>query len=386
MSTDGSDVSRTADLPSRAQVVIVGGGVIGCSIAYHLAHLGWTDVVLLEQHQLTAGTTWHAAGLITSAGMADETSLFMSRYSRDLYARLEEETGHSTGFRPDRPPAPRDQRAAAGGPAPRGRLDARLRRRRRGDLRQGAPGPVADAAYGRRALGLLRRRRGTRRPGGCRDLAGQGRAGPGRPGRRGSHRDRRRDGARSRHRGPHRPRPHRDRPRGQRGRDVGPPVRRAGRGPRAQPGGRALLPDHRGHPRARPRPAGRRGPGPLRLLPARGRRDAGRALRAGRRAVVAGRGARDASRSARCRPTGTGWSPSSASPWTASRRCPRSGSGRSSAARSRSPPTCTRCSAQRPSWTATSSRPAELPGHPARRRRRQRPRAAGSSTARRRWT
>jgi 4-methylaminobutanoate oxidase (formaldehyde-forming) len=88
------------ELPDRARVVIVGGGVIGCSIAYHLAHLGWTDVVLLEQHQLTAGTTWHAAGLITSAGMTDETALFFSRYSRDLYARLEEETGHSTGFRP----------------------------------------------------------------------------------------------------------------------------------------------------------------------------------------------------------------------------------------------------------------------------------------------
>jgi heterotetrameric sarcosine oxidase gamma subunit len=87
-------------VPARARVVIVGGGVIGCSIAYHVAHLGWTDVVLLEQHQLTAGTTWHAAGLITSAGMTDETSLFFSRYSRDLYARLEQETGHSTGFRP----------------------------------------------------------------------------------------------------------------------------------------------------------------------------------------------------------------------------------------------------------------------------------------------
>ena len=87
-------------VPERAQVVIVGGGVIGCSIAYHLAHLGWTDVVLLEQHALTAGTTWHAAGLITSAGMTDETSLFFSRYSRDLYSRLEAETGHSTGFRP----------------------------------------------------------------------------------------------------------------------------------------------------------------------------------------------------------------------------------------------------------------------------------------------
>ena len=70
------------------------------SIAYHLAHLGWTDIVLLEQHELTAGTTWHAAGLITSAGMTDETALFLSRYSRDLYERLETETGHSTGFNP----------------------------------------------------------------------------------------------------------------------------------------------------------------------------------------------------------------------------------------------------------------------------------------------
>jgi heterotetrameric sarcosine oxidase gamma subunit len=99
---DGTGETSAAGraIPSRAQVVIVGGGVIGCSIAYHLAHLGWTDVVLLEQHQLTAGTTWHAAGLITSAGMTDETALFFSRYSRDLYARLEQETGHSTGFRP----------------------------------------------------------------------------------------------------------------------------------------------------------------------------------------------------------------------------------------------------------------------------------------------
>ena len=86
-------------IPERARAVIVGGGVTGCSIAYHLAHLGWTDIVLLEQNRLTAGTTWHAAGLITSAGMTDETALFFSRYSRELYARLEAETGHSTGYR-----------------------------------------------------------------------------------------------------------------------------------------------------------------------------------------------------------------------------------------------------------------------------------------------
>ena len=88
------------DLPPRSQVVVVGGGVIGSSVAYHLAHLGVSDVLLLERHELTAGTTWHAAGLITSAGMTDETSLWMARYARELYTRLEAETGHSTGFRP----------------------------------------------------------------------------------------------------------------------------------------------------------------------------------------------------------------------------------------------------------------------------------------------
>ncbi|MFI5067494.1 MAG: FAD-dependent oxidoreductase, partial [Streptosporangiales bacterium] len=62
-------------------------------------HLGWTDVVVRVQHRLTAGTARHAAGLFTAAGMTDETALFFSRYSRDLYARLEAETGHSTGFR-----------------------------------------------------------------------------------------------------------------------------------------------------------------------------------------------------------------------------------------------------------------------------------------------
>jgi 4-methylaminobutanoate oxidase (formaldehyde-forming) len=88
------------ELPERAQVVIVGGGVIGCSIAYHLAKLGRRDVVLLEKNALTAGTTWHAAGLITAAGHKDETSLWMSVYSRDLYASLERETGLATGFVP----------------------------------------------------------------------------------------------------------------------------------------------------------------------------------------------------------------------------------------------------------------------------------------------
>lgn len=87
-------------IPDRARVVIIGGGVIGSSVAYHLAKLGWSDVVLLEQNQLTSGTTWHAAGLIVSGGMTTETLAWMAKYSRDLIESLESETGLSTGFRP----------------------------------------------------------------------------------------------------------------------------------------------------------------------------------------------------------------------------------------------------------------------------------------------
>jgi 4-methylaminobutanoate oxidase (formaldehyde-forming) len=81
-------------------VVVVGGGIIGCSVAYHLAHLGWRDVVLLERDRLTSGTTWHAAGLIVTFGSTSETSTEMRKYTRDLYARLEAETGLATGFKP----------------------------------------------------------------------------------------------------------------------------------------------------------------------------------------------------------------------------------------------------------------------------------------------
>jgi len=86
-------------LPSRAQILIIGGGVIGTSIAYHLAKLGCRDVLLLERDRLTSGTTWHAAGLIASGGLTTETALWAERYSRDLYIRLESETGVATGFR-----------------------------------------------------------------------------------------------------------------------------------------------------------------------------------------------------------------------------------------------------------------------------------------------
>ena len=91
-----------ADLPfpTHARVVIVGGGVIGTSIAYHLALMGWKDIVLLERDRLTSGTTWHAAGLMVTFGSTSETSTEMRKYTRDLYGRLEAETGQATGFSP----------------------------------------------------------------------------------------------------------------------------------------------------------------------------------------------------------------------------------------------------------------------------------------------
>ncbi len=86
------------DLPKQARVVIIGGGVVGCSVAYHLTKLGWTDVVLLERRQLTCGTTWHAAGLIGQLrATANLTKL--AKYSAELYGGLEAETGVATGYR-----------------------------------------------------------------------------------------------------------------------------------------------------------------------------------------------------------------------------------------------------------------------------------------------
>ena len=87
-------------LPSHARVVIIGGGVIGTSIAYHLAAMGCTDVLLLERDRLTSGTTWHAAGLMVTFGSLSETSTELRKYSKALYSRLEAETGQATGFSP----------------------------------------------------------------------------------------------------------------------------------------------------------------------------------------------------------------------------------------------------------------------------------------------
>src|SRR5256886_3594528 len=92
--------STHTTVPTHARVVVVGGGVIGTSVLYHLALLGWKDLVLLERDRLTCGTTWHAAGLMVTFGSTSETSTEMRQYSRALYARLEAETGQSTGFAP----------------------------------------------------------------------------------------------------------------------------------------------------------------------------------------------------------------------------------------------------------------------------------------------
>ncbi|MBL9063282.1 FAD-dependent oxidoreductase [Tabrizicola sp.] len=87
-----------AEIPTKARAVVIGGGVSGCSVAYHLAKAGWTDVVLLERRKLTSGTTWHAAGLIGQLrGSANMTRL--AKYSADLYRGLEAETGVATGMK-----------------------------------------------------------------------------------------------------------------------------------------------------------------------------------------------------------------------------------------------------------------------------------------------
>ena len=88
----------TKKIPQSAKVVIIGGGVAGCSVAYHLSKFGWKDIVLLERDQLTSGTTWHAAGLIGQLG-SSATITKLRNYSLNLYKQLEKETGLSTGLK-----------------------------------------------------------------------------------------------------------------------------------------------------------------------------------------------------------------------------------------------------------------------------------------------
>ena len=85
-------------MPSRAETVVIGGGIVGCSVAYHLAQLGHRDVLLLEQNQLGSGTTWHAAGMIGRLRTSNSLTE-INRYSAELYSRLFEETGHDIGWK-----------------------------------------------------------------------------------------------------------------------------------------------------------------------------------------------------------------------------------------------------------------------------------------------
>ena len=85
-------------LPTHARVVVIGGGIVGCSVAYHLTRLGWRDVVLLERRDLSCGTTWHAAGLVGQLRSSHNLTR-LARYGAVLYERLEAETGQATGFR-----------------------------------------------------------------------------------------------------------------------------------------------------------------------------------------------------------------------------------------------------------------------------------------------
>ena len=88
----------TPDLPDRTEVLVIGGGIVGCSVAYHLTRRGITDVTVIEQGKLTGGTTWHAAGLVSQLKSSHSLTA-LATYSARLYEELEDETGQATGYR-----------------------------------------------------------------------------------------------------------------------------------------------------------------------------------------------------------------------------------------------------------------------------------------------
>src|SRR5258708_38174700 len=99
LAPQGQRARGARTIPDRAQVIVVGGGIIGTSVAYHLAHMGMKDVLLLERDRLASGTTWHAAGLMATFGSTSQTSTELRQYTWDLYSRLEAETGLATGLK-----------------------------------------------------------------------------------------------------------------------------------------------------------------------------------------------------------------------------------------------------------------------------------------------
>ena len=97
-STTASPGTPGAGIPAQARVVVIGGGIVGTSVAYHLTERGWSDVVLLERKRLTSGTTWHAAGLVGQI-RATYNMTVLAKYALELFPELERRTGMGTGFR-----------------------------------------------------------------------------------------------------------------------------------------------------------------------------------------------------------------------------------------------------------------------------------------------
>ena len=272
------------DLPSRAQVVIIGGGIVGTSVAYHLTRLGWFDVVLVEQGQLSSGTTWHAAGLLGQL-RATEGGTRLVQYSAQLYSELEVETGLATGFK------------RCGGVTV-ARTEERMVQLRRtaataevyglecelitpDQARERYPVLATDGS-GRRHL-AARRRDG--QPGRRHGLTGQGRPRQGGEGGREDPGAGHRPVGRPGHRSGHRPGPDRGRGGGELRRAVGESRRGAGRCERPAALGRALLRGVRADRGCPCRPADPARPGRVHLLQRGGGWPGHRGLRARGQAV-----------------------------------------------------------------------------------------------------
>ena len=123
----------SVELPSRARVVVIGGGVIGASVAYHLTRVGWRDLVLVEQGHLSGGTTWHTSGLLGQL-RATESGTRLVQYSSSLYRSLEAETGLATGYKGVRRRYGRPHPRPAHTSAPYGCYGRSLRARMRADI------------------------------------------------------------------------------------------------------------------------------------------------------------------------------------------------------------------------------------------------------------
>ncbi len=162
-------------LPADARAVVVGGGVAGCSVAYHLARLGWQDVVLVERHDLTEGTTWHSAGFVGQL-RSTVTQTRMIMYSAGLYPELRDLTGLDPGWhgvgglRLATTPERHEELVRQAGAAETYGLDLELLT---GAQAQGAPAAAGDR---RRRLGALAARRRLARPGAAGQGARRGRA------------------------------------------------------------------------------------------------------------------------------------------------------------------------------------------------------------------